>query len=48
VQALPSLQVPAVNVTVHEAVPLHVRVLHASLVQVTGVPTHVPLTQESP
>jgi hypothetical protein len=44
VQAFPSLQaVPlAKGVTVHVAVPLHVRVLHGSLVQAIVVPTQSP------
>src|SRR5207247_460908 len=43
VQALPSLQlVPVSGVTVQLAVPLQVRVLHWSEVQVMAVPTHCP------
>src|SRR5436309_2623148 len=34
---------PVFGVTVQEDVPLHVRVLHSSLVQVIAVPTHWPL-----
>jgi hypothetical protein len=33
---------------VHVEVPLHVRVMHASLLHVIGVPLHVPATQVSP
>src|SRR6059036_2221006 len=44
VQALPSSQgVPVSGVTVQLAVPLQVRVLHWSEVQVMEVPTHWPL-----
>src|SRR6266436_2636109 len=44
VQALPSSQlVPVSGVTVQLAVPLQVRVLHVSEVQVRAVPTHCPL-----
>src|SRR6266705_1105255 len=44
VQALPSSQlVPVSGVTVQLAVPLQVRVLHWSEVQVMAVPTHCPL-----
>src|SRR5438093_1485155 len=43
-QALPSSQlVPVSGVTVQLAVPLQVRVLHVSEVQVMAVPTHCPL-----
>src|SRR5438445_776712 len=43
VQALPSSQlVPVSGVTVQLAVPLQVRVLHVSEVQVMAVPTHCP------
>src|SRR5881397_4014659 len=43
VQALPSSQlVPVSGVTVQLAVPLQVRVLHWSEVQVMAVPTHCP------
>jgi len=44
VQALPSLQaVPAaLKVTVQLAVPLHARLVHASLAQVMGVPAQAP------
>src|SRR5206468_1578636 len=43
VQELPSLQVvPVSGVTVQLAVPLQVRVLHWSEVQVMAVPTHCP------
>src|SRR5207245_10792920 len=43
VQALPSSQlVPVSGVTVQLAVPLQVRVLHWSEVQVIAVPTHWP------
>src|SRR5437899_4535561 len=42
-QALPSSQlVPVSGVTVQLAVPLQVRVLHWSEVQVMAVPTHCP------
>src|SRR5438477_688325 len=44
VQGLPSSQlVPVSGVTVQLAVPLQVRVLHVSEVQVMAVPTHCPL-----
>src|SRR5438876_97649 len=44
VQALPSSQlVPVSGVTVQLDVPLQVRVLHVSEVQVMAVPTHCPL-----
>jgi len=44
VQASPSLHaVPVFGVTVQLAVPLHVRVLHSSLVQVIEVPPQIPL-----
>src|SRR2546426_1123555 len=44
VQALPSSQlVPASGVTAQLDVPLQVRVLHVSEVQVMAVPTHCPL-----
>lgn len=43
VQALPSLQAAVVNATAQAAVPLHVRVLHVSLVQVMAVPAQTPL-----
>src|SRR2546428_3308270 len=44
VQALPSSQlVPVSGVTAQLAVPLQVRVLHVSEVQVRAVPTHCPL-----
>jgi hypothetical protein len=33
---------------VHVEVPLHVRVMQASLLHVIGVPLHVPTTQMSP
>src|SRR5438132_856219 len=43
VQALPSSQlVPVSGVTVQLAVPLQVRVLHVSEVQVMAVPSHCP------
>src|SRR5881396_3229113 len=43
-QALPSSHAaPVCGVTVQLAVPLHVRVLHVSEVQVMAVPTHCPL-----
>jgi len=43
-QALPSSHVaPVFGVTVQLAVPLHVRVLHVSEVQMMVVPTHCPL-----
>src|SRR6266436_1313778 len=46
-QALPSLQlVPVSGVTVQLAVPLQVRVLHWSEVQVIAVPTHWPLPSQ--
>jgi len=48
VHALPSLQeLPLSGVTVHVLVPLHVRVLHVSLVQVIDVPPHVPVVHTS-
>src|SRR6266480_6495286 len=47
VQALPSSHVaPVFGVTVQLAVPLQVRVLHASEVQVMAVPTHSPLLEQ--
>src|SRR6266516_331707 len=47
VQALPSSQlVPASGVTVQLDVPLQVRVLHVSEVQVIVVPTHCPLPSQ--
>src|SRR6266436_8085215 len=47
VQALPSSQlVPVSGVTVQLAVPLQVRVLHVSDVQVRAVPTHCPLPSQ--
>src|SRR3989442_1092314 len=47
VQALPSSQlVPVSGVTVQLAVPLQVRVLHWSEVQVMEVPTHWPLLEQ--
>jgi hypothetical protein len=49
--ALPSSQaVPsgAGAPNVHVEVPLHVRVMQASLLHMTGVPLHVPATQMSP
>src|SRR5437870_3775087 len=47
VQALPSSQlVPVSGVTVQLAVPLQVRVLHVSEVQVMAVPTHCPLPSQ--
>jgi hypothetical protein len=36
------------GMTAHVDVPLHVRKLHGSLWQVTGMPTHVPLLHVSP
>src|SRR5207248_10952720 len=46
-QALPSSQlVPVSGVTVQLAVPLQVRVLHVSEVQVMAVPTHSPLLEQ--
>src|SRR6266581_334580 len=46
-QALPSSQlVPVSGVTVQLAVPLQVRVLHWSEVQVIAVPTHCPLPSQ--
>src|SRR5438552_16986765 len=46
VQELPSLQlVPVSGVTVQLAVPLQVRVLHWSEVQVMAVPTHCPTSE---
>lgn len=42
VQALPSLQAEVVNATAQVAVPLHVRVLQVSLVQVMAVPAQTP------
>ena len=48
VQRLPSLHtLPVSGVTVHVEVPLHVLVLHWSLVQVTDVPPHTPFEQVS-
>src|SRR5439155_288173 len=47
VQALPSSQlVPVSGVTVQLEVPLQVRVLHWSAVQVIAVPTHWPLPSQ--
>src|SRR5437899_2425755 len=47
VQELPSSQrVPVSGVTVQLAVPLQVRVLHVSEVQVMAVPTHCPLPSQ--
>src|SRR3989442_110014 len=47
VQALPSSQlVPVSGVTVQLDVPLQVRVLHVSEVQVMAVPTHCPLPSQ--
>src|SRR2546427_291684 len=47
VQASPSLQlVPVSGVTVQLEVPLQVRVLHWSEVQVSAVPTHCPLPSQ--
>src|SRR5205809_573641 len=47
VQALPSSHVaPVLGVTVQLAVPLQVRVLHWSEVQVSAVPTHWPLPSQ--
>src|SRR5437899_2907081 len=47
VQALPSSQlVPVSGVTVQLAVPLQVRVLHVSEVQVMAVPTQCPLASQ--
>src|SRR5207247_7165050 len=47
VQALPSSQlVPVSGVTVQLAVPLQVRVLHGSEVQVIAVPAHWPLPSQ--
>src|SRR5438093_8249496 len=44
VQALPSSHAaPASGVPLERAVPLHLRVLHVSEVQVMAVPTHCPL-----
>lgn len=45
VQGLPSLHavVDGLGVTVQLDVPLHARVLHASSLQVIGVPLHMPL-----
>src|SRR5881396_449169 len=46
-QALPSSHVaPVFGVTVQLAVPLQVRVLHVSEVQVMAVPTHSPLLEQ--
>src|SRR5437764_551362 len=46
-QASPSSQlVPVLGVTVQLAVPLQVRVLHVSEVQVMAVPTHCPLPSQ--
>src|SRR5207244_2929061 len=46
-QALPSSQlVPVSGVTVQLDVPLQVRVLHVSEVQVMAVPTHCPLPSQ--
>jgi hypothetical protein len=48
VQALPSLQaVPLSGTTVQETVPLQLRVLHWSLVQVIAVPAQAPALQRS-
>jgi hypothetical protein len=45
---LPSSHAFPVNgVSVHVLVPLHVRILHVSLVQVIAVPPHVPDVQTS-
>src|SRR5213596_3174560 len=47
VQGLPSSHVaPVFGVTVQLAVPLQVRVLHVSEVQVMAVPTHSPLLEQ--
>src|SRR5438477_9494970 len=47
-QALPSSHVaPVFGVTVQLAVPLQVRVLHVSEVQVMAVPTHSPLLEQA-
>src|SRR5204862_8323071 len=47
VQALPSSHAaPVLGVTVQLAVPLQVRVLHVSEVQVIAVPTHWPLPSQ--
>src|SRR5947207_1982286 len=47
VQALPSSRAaPVVGVTVQLAVPLQVRVLHWSEVEVIAVPTHRPLPSQ--
>jgi hypothetical protein len=50
VHGLPSSHdAPVCGVIVQVAVPLQVRIMQASLVQVTGMPTHVPeLLQVSP
>src|SRR6059036_1645278 len=46
-QALPSSHAaPVLGVTVQLAVPLHVRVLHVSEVQVMAVPAHSPLLEQ--
>src|SRR5216117_3939657 len=46
-QALPSSHAaPVLGVTVQLAVPLHVRVLHVSDVQVMAVPAHSPLLEQ--
>ena len=48
VQALLSLHaVPVLMVTAHADVPLHLRVLHVSLVQVMAVPPHAPALEQT-
>src|SRR5258705_298995 len=49
VHGSPSLQEFPVNgTTVHDALPLQDRVLHVSLTQLIGAPTHVPALQGFP
>jgi hypothetical protein len=45
--AVPQVVDDGRGVSVHEAVPLHVRVMHAVEVQVRPVPWHVPSEQTS-
>jgi hypothetical protein len=49
VQGSLSLQLaPLFSVTAHDAVPLQVRVVHASLVHVMALPAQAPAAQLSP